>query len=96
MNKKDVHIVDLLKLNSTEKHFYLSKDSGAADVLKHSSGKRRTIESIVGATGSNYGSLRITAYDRCPINPDTVNSSLNRSRITGLPDCLQRFIITGT
>jgi hypothetical protein len=96
MNKKDVHAVDLLKLNSTVKHGYLSNGSDVLDVSKHSSGEHRIIESIAGDTGSSYGSPRITAYDRCLNNPDTANSSLNRSKITGLIDCLRRSIITDT
>jgi hypothetical protein len=96
MNKKDVRIVDILKLNSTAKHGYQSKGSGASNVSKHSSGNRRIIESIAGGTGSSYGSRRITVYDSCPSTPDTVNSNSSRSRITGLPGTLQRSIITDT
>ncbi len=94
MNKKGVHIVDLLKLNSMVKHDYANKDFDVLNVSKHLFGKRRIIESIAGGTGSNYGLLKITAYDNYPYNPDTAILNLSRSRITGLINCLQRSIIT--
>lgn len=96
MNKKGVPVADLLKLFFTVKHFCLSKDFSALNASKHLYGKRHTIESIAGVTGLNYGSLKITVCDRYPSNQDTANLNLSKSRITGLRNRLQRFIITDT
>ncbi len=96
MNKKDVLVADLQKLNFTVKHDLSNNDSAVSNVSKHSYGKLHIIESIADDTGSSYGLPKITAYDRYLNNPDTANSNLSKSKITGLIGCLQRCIITNT
>ena len=96
MNKKDVLIVGLLRLNSMAKHGYLNKDSGVSNVLRRSSGNRRTIGSIAGGTGLSYGSMRTTTCVSFPDNQATASRSLRASKTFGYRNRLRRSIITGT
>ena len=96
MNKKDVLIVDLLKSNSMAKPGYLSKGSGVSNASKHLSGKRRTIESVAGGTGSSYGSMRTTTYVSSPSNQATASRSLRASRTFGYRNRLRKSAITNT
>lgn len=93
MHKKDVLTAIRHVLNVMVKHDYKSSDLSVCNVSKLSSGRRPITGFIAGGTGSDYGSPKAIAYVNCASSQDTVTLSLNKSRIIGYGNRLQKNII---
>jgi hypothetical protein len=93
MHKKGVLYASLMTLNYLEKLRYRSRDSGACDVIEHSSGKYEATVSLGDSIGSNYGLLRAVPSGYYQNYLAIANQNLTESRITGLNKS-QRSVLT--
>ncbi|MCJ7631347.1 hypothetical protein MUP77_02935 [Candidatus Bathyarchaeota archaeon] len=68
-----------------------NKDFAATVVTKHLFGDNLMLKNSENNVGSSYGSKKAMQYDNYVNTQVTASSNFNKSRITGLKDCLMNI-----